>query len=168
MRRPCLSSSPTLLPPPFLFLSLFLARSLVHRVLMDLSRPRLLISRSPWNFYQFLSSDVPRSSFLKFPEDPGDSSSLFLRCTLIVFLWDYHRTLPPLSRFLSSPVFSSFTFIPSTAYVLSSFLLLFSIFLSFPPCQRDRSLSPPFKPFILTSALSLPLFPHSPRLLVSL
>lgn len=61
----------------------------VHpRILMDLPRPPRLIPRSPWNFYQFLSSNVPRSSFLKFPEDPDDSSSLFLHRIFIVFLWD--------------------------------------------------------------------------------
>jgi len=61
----------------------------VHpRILMDLPRPPRLIPRSPWNFYQFLSSNVPRSSFLKFPEDPDDSSSLFLYRIFIVFLWD--------------------------------------------------------------------------------
>lgn len=47
-----------------------------------------LIPRSPWNFYQFLSSNVLRSSFLKFPEDPDDPSSLFLYRTFIVFLRD--------------------------------------------------------------------------------
>lgn len=36
---------------------------------MDPPWPPLLISRSPWNFYQFLSSDVSRSSFLKLPEE---------------------------------------------------------------------------------------------------
>lgn len=56
---------------------------------MDLPRPPRLIPRSPWNFYQFLSSDVPRSfSLLKFPKDPDDSSSLFLHRTFIVFLRD--------------------------------------------------------------------------------
>lgn len=163
-----LSDSPT--PLPFSFSLFFsLARSLVHRVLMDLSRPRLLISRSPWNFYQFLSSDVPRSSFLKFPEDPGDSSSLFLRCTPYCLFMG----LPPHPpSTLSFPLFARFLFLYLHSFhslcplIFSSSFLFLS--LSFPPCQRDRPLSPPFKPFILTSALSLPLFPHSPRLLVSL
>lgn len=76
----------------------------VHpRILMDLPRPPpRLIPRSPWNFYQFLSSDVPRSSFLKFPEDPDDSSSLFLHRIFIVFLRD---CLPYSSLFFSPPPF---------------------------------------------------------------
>lgn len=79
----------------------------VHpRILMDLPRPPpRLIPRSPWNFYQFLSSDVPRSSFLKFPEDPDDSSSLFLHRIFIVFLRD---CLPYSSLFLSPPPRSYF------------------------------------------------------------
>lgn len=93
------------------------------RVLMDLSRPRLLISRSPWNFYQFLSSDVPHSSFLKFPR--GSRRFFFL----ISPLYSYCLFMGlPTAPFLSSlSIFtlslSSFTFILShTAYALSSFL----------------------------------------------
>lgn len=92
----------------------------VHpRILMDLPRPPpRLIPRSPWNFYQFLSSDVPRSSFLKFPEDPDDSSSLFLHRIFIVFLRD---CLPYSSLFFSPPpvLTSSISyFLPPSAIVL--------------------------------------------------
>lgn len=83
---------------------------------MDLPRPPRLIPRSPWNFYQFLSSDVPRSSFLKFPEDPDDSSSLFLHRTFIVFLRD---CLPYSSLSFSRSFHSSFIsyFLPPSAIV---------------------------------------------------
>lgn len=50
---------------------------------------------SAWNFYQFLSSRrrSRRSSSLKFLGDLGNSFPLFLRCTLIAFLWDRPRRI---------------------------------------------------------------------------
>lgn len=84
---------------------------------MDPPWPPLLISRSPWNFYQFLSSDVSRSSFLKLPEDPG--RFFFLTVFLIVFFYC-------LSTELSTVSFSLFHFVRSFRSSLISYFPLSS------------------------------------------
>lgn len=67
---------------------------------MDLPRPLRLIPRSPWNFYQFLSSDVPRSSFLKFP----GGSRRFLFLTSPPYLYCVFTRLSTVFFFFLSPV----------------------------------------------------------------
>lgn len=133
---------------------------------MDLPRPPRLIPRSPWNFYQFLSSDVPRSSFLKFPEDPDDSSSLFLHHTFIVFL----RDCLPYSSLSSSRSFYSFFisyFPPPFAIVLlppsASPSLALPLLLPAPCPVSSRIYSSPWSLSILSLFSRVFFFPSPTR-----
>lgn len=122
------------------------------RVLMDLSRPRLLISRSPWNFYQFLSSDVPRFIFPKIPR--GSRRFFFLTSSLYSYC-----------LFMGLPTAPSL-FALSLFLYLHSFHSLCPLIFPFPPSPSSLSRHP-HKPLFLS--LRFPCcFPHSPRLSASL
>lgn len=100
--------------PPY-FVSLL---TLVHPpVLMDLPWPFLLISRSPWNFYQFLSSNVPRSSFLKLPEDP-DKIPLPYSSPSYSFIVFLRNCLPYSFLFFTSFRSSRISYFPLSSAIL--------------------------------------------------
>lgn len=88
---------------------------------MDPPWPPLLISRSPWNFYQFLSSDVSRSPFLKLPEDPDK--------ILLPYTSSSHSFIVSLPK-LSTVFFSLFHFVRSfrSSLSLSSTAILLPLY----------------------------------------
>lgn len=131
---------------------------------MDLSRPLRLIPRSPWNFYQFLSSDVPRSSFLKFPRASRRffflTSPPYLYCVFTRLSTVFFSFFLPFSSFISyflrpptarlafitaspMPGFFADLFVSHDLSILSLFSRIFFLPLANPVISGDFSERPP-------------------------